>query len=82
MTPQQLRQAIAHCERAGHTGAVVTVNPRARRDRAGAVELAPLVYGHEYSRRGDELLVTVDLPSLRRLLYLTEIGDQPPQGTV
>lgn len=82
MTTAELRQTIAACERSGHTGAVLKLEPRARSMRAGAIELAPLVYGHELSRSGDELLVTVDLPSLRRLLYLTEICDQPPQGSV
>jgi hypothetical protein len=82
MTTTELRQAIAHCERAGQTGALVLMDRPARPYRKSEIELAPLVYGSEVSSSGSQVVVAIDLPSLRRLLHLAELGDAPPQGSV
>lgn len=82
MTAEQLRGLIGNCEQAGLTGALVMMDRPARPYQKRSIELAPLVYGQEVSSHGAQLMVAIDLPSLRRLLHLAEIGDQPPQGSV
>ena len=74
--------AIARAERA----VVLAPRPNAPYQK-DHIEVAPCVYAQEVytndtSAAGGQVMVAIDLPSLRRLLHLTEIGDQPPQGSV
>ncbi len=82
MTALELRRLIGQCEAAGHTHGVVKMRRPAQGYVRPRVEIAPLVYGLEIGRHGDDLFVSVDVPSLRQVLRLVELGEHPPQGSV